>query len=101
MAVYAFDVDGTIETSAGPVTILQLARLLEQGHFVYIVSPSPLRPHGFPVVLPHGGGSRQENLRAVQQMHPDEDLFIYVSDNGDIGEAHAAGFVYVRHDEFG
>jgi len=100
VTVFAFDVDGTLASSAGPISDVELIGLQHRGDYVYIVSPSAARPKLFPVVLPHGGGSRQENLRAVRAMHPDEDRFIYVSDNGDLPEANAAEFEYVWHNEF-
>jgi hypothetical protein len=34
MVVYAFDVDETLEVSNGPVKLLDLAKLREQGHIV-------------------------------------------------------------------
>jgi hypothetical protein len=34
MIVYAFDVDETLEVSNGPVKLLDLAKLREQGHIV-------------------------------------------------------------------
>lgn len=98
MNVYAFDVDGTLETSDGPIWIRQLRMLQGQGHYVYIVSPSMKRPKGFPVVLV---GTRAENLAAVKSMHPDEDRFVYLSDNNDQAEAEAAGFEYVDRNDFG
>ncbi len=97
MTVYAFDVDGTIETSNGPITEARLHELREDGDFVYLVSPSASRPKGLPILA---SGSRQDNLRAVRAMHPDEDRFVYVSDNGDVSDAQAAGFEYVWDWEF-
>jgi hypothetical protein len=96
MTVYAFDIDGTLETSAGPIPIAVLEGL-RCDHYVYLVSPSSARPHGFPIVA---SDSRVENLRKVKRMHPDETEFIYVSDNGDHSEARLAEFKYVWHSEF-
>lgn len=98
MNVYAFDVDGTLETSNGPIGIRKLRMLQGQGHYVYIVSPSMARPKDFPVVLV---GTRAENLAMVKSMHPDEDRFVYLSDNNDQPEAAAAGFEYVDARDFG
>ncbi|MGH7252652.1 MAG: hypothetical protein ACREIE_02515 [Nitrospiraceae bacterium] len=97
MTVYAFDIDGTIETSNGPVTVARIQELRQDGDFVYLVSPSAARPKGLPILA---SGSRQDNLRAVKAMHPDEERFVYISDNGDIGDAQAAGFEYIWHSEF-
>jgi len=97
VTVFAFDVDGTLASSAGPISDVELIGLQHRGDYVYIVSPSAARPQLFPVVVP---GSRQDNLQAVKAMHPDESRFIYVSDNGDTADAEAAGFEYVWHNEF-
>jgi hypothetical protein len=100
VTVFAFDVDGTLASSAGPISDAALIGLQHEGHYVYIVSPSAARPPFFPIVLPDGGGDRAANLKAVKAMHPDEDRFIYVSDNGDTAAAEQAGFEYLPHTEF-
>jgi hypothetical protein len=99
VTVYGFDIDGTLETSAGPVSIERLDALRRDGHYVYLVSPSEARPKGFPIVA--SGAHRSDNLRQVKAMHPDETEFIYVSDNGDQVAATEAGFTYVWHTGFG
>lgn len=92
----AFDVDGTLETSQGPVKIDTLVHLDNAGVSVVIVSPSNAYPREFEGrrILPNGGGSRSGNLLEAKRLFP-SDLYFYVSDNGDIGEAQIAGFVYV------
>lgn len=92
----AFDVDGTLETSQGPVKLTTLAKLLEAGADIAIVSPSNAYPLGLAYLrcLPDGGGSRSANLLEAKRRFP-SDLYLYVSDNGDIGEAQVAGFIYV------
>jgi hypothetical protein len=99
MTVFCFDVDGTLETSDGPIPIAVLAGL-KCDHYVYLVSPSSARPHGFPIVVSQT--SRVESLRQVKKMHPDtpDEEFLYISDNGDQREAQLAGFRYVWHNEF-
>ena len=99
MTVFAFDVDGTLETSAGPISIAVLQGL-KCDHYVYLVSPSAARPKGFPIVV--SSSSRVESLRQVRKMHPDEpdEGFLYISDNGDQREAQLAGFTYIWHNEF-
>jgi hypothetical protein len=89
--VVAFDIDGTLETSNGPVSTNLLRSIQRGGSYVYLVSPSAARPQGFPILA---NGQRRDNLLAVKAMHPDEEEFIYVSDNGDEAEAEAAGFEY-------
>lgn len=92
-----FDVDGTLETSAGPVTVARLDELRQAGASVVVVSPSALRPHGFDERI--DGPSRADNLRAAATDWP-ADLLIYVSDNSDQAEAAAAGFCYVDRNDF-
>lgn len=92
----AFDVDGTLETSQGPVKLATLDRLIEAGARVVIVSPSGAAPpaNRYQRILPNGGGSRSGNLLEAKRLYP-ADLCLYVSDNGDVGEAQAAGFIYI------
>jgi hypothetical protein len=93
----AFDVDGTLETSAGPVTIQRLGQLRAAGANVVIVSPSEARPRQFNESL--GGATRSANLLAAKREWPAE-LYLYVSDNNDRADAEAAGFTYIEHTEF-
>jgi hypothetical protein len=97
MTVYAFDPVGALETSGGPIPTAVLDGL-KCDHYVYLVSRSPDRPKGFPIVV--SSESRVESLRQVKRMHPDTDDFIYISANGDHREAELAGFRYVWHSEF-
>lgn len=92
----AFDVDGTLETSQGPVKVATLDRLMAAGAEVVIVSPSGAYPPNFidRRILPNGGGSRASNLLEAKRVYP-SDLYLYVSDNGDVGEAQLAGFIYI------
>jgi hypothetical protein len=92
----AFDVDGTLDSSAGPVPVARLHELAELAACrVVIVSPSPARPPGFWEVI---SDDRAGNLRAAAAEFP-ADLRLYVSDNEDRDAAKAAGFSYVdRHD---
>jgi hypothetical protein len=91
--LFTFDTDGTLETSAGPITVATLQHLKQLGGAVVIVSPSLARPEGWLVCVP--GPNRRDNLLAAREMFPDRPLKIYCSDNGDVGEAEAAGFCYV------
>jgi hypothetical protein len=63
-ALVCFDVDGTLETSAGPVTVEQLRRLEAAGVAVAIVSPSPARPPGFPEFISGPTGMRTSPPRS-------------------------------------
>ena len=91
----AFDVDGTLDSSAGPVPVAQLHALEGPDCRVVIVSPSAARPPGFPEYL---GDDRAGNLQAAADAWP-ADLYLYVSDNEDRDLARLAGYCYVdRHD---
>lgn len=94
--VMAFDVDGTLETTGGPVTIEMLDRHQRSGAVVVMVSSSALRPPGFPEYIK---GDRTTNLRAAREAHP-ADLYLYISDNEDRGEAEMAGFTYIDRYDF-
>jgi hypothetical protein len=91
--LFCFDTDGTLETSAGPVTVATLEHLKQLGGAVVIVSPSLARPPGWLVCVP--GPNRRDNLLAAREMFPDRPLRLYVSDNNDQGEAELAGFSYI------
>lgn len=94
----AFDVDGTLWTSAGPITEATLVHLKELGAPVLIVSPSGLRPNGWLACIP--GPNRRDNLMMARDLHPECKLRLYISDNGDVGEAEAAGFCYIDRMSF-
>src|SRR5260370_22528921 len=97
-----FDVDGTLESSNGPVTVAKMRRLQELGATVVSVSPSGASPNrtmgtDFPEHV--NGAARSLNLLAAASEFP-SDLLLYVSDNGDMTEAEAAGFTYVDRFQF-
>jgi ribonucleotide monophosphatase NagD (HAD superfamily) len=92
----ASDVDGTLDSSAGPVKVARLRSLEGAGIQVVIVSPSGARPAGFAEEI---GGERTANLRAAHERFPSA-LCLYVSDNGDREVAKAAGFVYIEASDF-
>ena len=98
----AFDVDGTLDTSAGPVSWARVRNMASRSPSMRlgIVSPSGARPQDdTPEYLPDWsgarGGSRQANLRAFAAAFPTATIKTYVSNNGDMVEAEAAGFLYV------
>jgi hypothetical protein len=93
----AWDVDGTLDCSAGPVPVTRLLELDElAGCAVVIVSPSAARPTGFAERI---SDDRAANLRAAAEGFP-ADLKVYVSDNGDREVAQQAGFTYVDAADF-
>jgi hypothetical protein len=91
--LFAFDVDGTLWSSNGPVSKETVDRLKALGGAVVIVSPSGARPEGYVAAIP--GPNRRDNLLAARELVPDRPLRLYVSDNNDQGEAELAGFSYI------
>jgi hypothetical protein len=94
-----FDVDGTLDSSAGPVPFARLRELVRLGAEVAIVSPSLNWPVGMLPALVAGPG-RLDNLVAAALKYPAE-LNLYISDNpGDEEVAKQAGFAFVRPEHF-
>ena len=71
-----------------------------KGAALVIVSPSaPLVPAAMGIPVRIAGPQRRDNLLAAARDYP-ADLKLYVSDNGDLAEAEAAGFIYVDRASF-
>jgi hypothetical protein len=104
--LFAFDIDGTLSTSAGPVKwdkVVMLHRVLAacRGGACGIVSPSAAWPRSdIPAHLPMGGGSRRANLEDMAMQYPNATEKVYVSNNNDQAEAAAAQFEYMTELEF-
>lgn len=103
----AFDVDGTLDTSQGPVPWAWIERqrisMRDDGDppiAVVVVSPSLMWPRDSPVIRFVDGDTRVENLRAAAAFFHEARLRLYVSDNGDWEAARAAGFVLVTPEDF-
>lgn len=96
------DVDGTLDSSNGPVRWEALKHLAAgTGAVLRIVSPSNLIPpntDGFRCL--HPSGQRHDNLRLARDELPQAALRLYVSDNNDRAAAELAGFAYVDAKEF-
>ena len=101
--VVACDVDGTLDTSNGPVPVRRLLELQGYGAHVWIVSPSEKRPAGFREAI---DSDRATNLRQVRLAEYAEDalagtfLYLYISDNKDYDAARQTGFTYVEAAQF-
>jgi hypothetical protein len=98
----AFDVDGTLDTSKGPVPWAHVLRLAASPGIVCgIVSPSKAWPankeHAVRAYLVKDQNliSRRDSLLLFFSRFPDVRLKLYVSDNRDHADARAAGFAYV------
>ena len=103
--IIAFDIDGTVDTSGGPIAWADVKATFASRTDVAlgIVSPSRNRPADeTPSFLAgdSGGQDRAENLRMFAATHPGVRMRIYVSDNGDRAAAVHAGFEYVDAKEF-
>lgn len=99
MTVICLDCDGTLDVSGGPVTVQRILELIDAGVKAYMVSSAegcasvPLAR----IVE----SSRLENLHKVKSLHPEEKLFIYVSDNtGDDSLSYQAGYCYIHPKNF-
>ena len=110
MTLIAFDVDGTLECKeensqyiSGPVKLNHLLWLSTDFHNVIVmVSPSPYAPKEdikeiFIRESQYGSNTmRHRNLLKAKEKYPQKDnLYLYVSDNGDYAEAKKAGFIYI------
>jgi len=75
--VFAFDRDGTVSTSGGPVP-LDVVIELSRKYVVYAVgNPLLSREANIPYA---NGVTKMERLRWIIQMHPDADEYIVVDD---------------------
>jgi hypothetical protein len=71
-----------------------------KGAELVIVSPSaPLVPAALGIPIRITGPQRRDNLLAAARDYP-ADLKLYISDNGDLVEADAAGFIYIDRAAF-
>jgi hypothetical protein len=110
MPLLAFDVDGTLDTSSGPVKVERLLHLHEiWGWRIVIVSPSSAYPKrsepidGNDSLFPRfvAGPNRTDNLMAARAAYATEGIYLYVSDNGgDDVTALAAGYTYIHPKDF-
>jgi hypothetical protein len=113
--VIAFDIDGCVETSSGPVKVDRMKKLAGMGCDIWIVSPSGLSPNrrttdptNFPESI---NGDRLTNLLTIKNQYPPKPdnpiiekefshLFLYVSDNKDYDIAKQAGYSYIEASQF-
>jgi len=96
MNLYAFDCDGSLENSNGPIPILFLEKLKALGHIICIVSPS-----GVCANLPYeyftSGADRLANLLAAKAAHPNCSFNYYFTDNPtEESLAEPSGFVVIK-----
>jgi hypothetical protein len=97
--VYCFDVDGTLESSSGPVSLSDLDALMDMDHVVLIVSPSSAVPERYAKCLTEG--TRADNLKEARKMFDGGTEYIYVSDNpGDEEVAREAGFTFLHPNDW-
>ena len=100
MIILAFDVDGTLDCSNGPVPVSWLNQVHEaRVASVVIVSPSGAYVGPLPRVS--GNPQRKDNLVGARLLYGSSPMYcLYVSDNKDHTEAEAAGFLYVEAIDF-
>ncbi len=103
MILLCFDVDGTLDSSAGPVPFEVLLALQEAGMPVAVVSPSANWPKAehpeLDFATPDQG--RQTNLLRAKEAFPGARVLLYVSDNPNEDTlAQEAGFLRILPPEF-
>jgi hypothetical protein len=100
MDLFAFDCDGTLSVSGGPIDVGLLTGLVAKGHKVVIVSPSgACKPLGFEHV--DSGLTRDLNLMRVKEMHQGYGRYIYVGDaEADKIAAQNSSYEFVWANEF-
>lgn len=100
----AFDVDGTLEVSAGPIPLDALNQLRRQGTIVYIVGNyGKLAQTTKEFADGNIGRSKAESLKLLAERHPNT-VKIYVADTSqDETEAKTANwqFIYARDFKLG
>jgi histidinol phosphatase-like enzyme len=97
-AVLAFDCDGTINISGGPIPLGLLKDLSRYGLAVYVVSQSwACASCGLPVFAPYDRVTTLSELRRVV----DADRYIYVGDSADdFKAAQLAGWEFIYAKDF-
>jgi hypothetical protein len=112
MAVYAFDVDETLEVSTGPVQLFDLVKLREHGHIVglcgnwaMLTRHCPDWHHICSFVGPCGI-EKDDFLRQLRQYIPADDYVMVGNILGvsgasdDRGAAERAGWRFIQEREF-
>lgn len=98
--IILFDVDGTLDCGGGPVPVERLRELVSAGYTIITVSFSTNRPSGF-IEIPSNAENRRDSLEEAKRRHPEEKLFLYVSDNpGDATLAQELGYCYMYPSSF-
>ena len=112
MAVYAFDVDETLEVSKGPVKLADLVALREHGHIVGLCGNWAMvtlhRPdwHHFCSFVGPCGIEKDDFLRQLRQYVPAPDYVMVGNIPGvsgasdDQGAAERAGWRFIKESEF-
>ena len=108
--VYAFDVDETLEVSAGPIRLQALVDLVVQGHIVGICGNWSVLTHQMPgwhrIVSFLSIGDKAEFLQAIARDVP-ADGYVMVGNvvgvsgaSDDQGAARRAGWRFIREADF-
>jgi hypothetical protein len=108
--VYAFDVDETLEVSAGPIRLQALADLVTQGHIVGICGNWSVLTHHMPdwhrIISFLSIGDKAEFLHTIARDVP-ADGYVMVGNvvgvsgaSDDQGAARRAGWRFIREADF-
>ena len=112
MAVYAFDVDDTLEVSKGPVKLFDLVKLREHGHIVGLCGNWAMVTLHYPdwhricSFVGPCGIEKDDFLRQLRQYIPGHD-YVMVGNildvsgaSDDRGAAERAGWRFIQESEF-
>jgi len=102
MTLYAFDVDGTLEVSEGPIKLGVLRNLIAQGHPVYIVGNYG-KLSQTTLEFPNGNlfSTKESSLKILSERHPEQTQKIYIGDvETDKTSAESAGWQFVFAKDF-
>jgi hypothetical protein len=110
--VYAFDVDDTLEVSAGPVPIADLVALRAEGHIVGLCGNWAMVTMHYPEwhrvcsFVGPCGSEKDEFLRQIRQHVPAQDYVLVGNIRGisgasdDQGAAERAGWRFIQERDF-
>lgn len=80
--MYAFDCDGCLDRSFGPIPVEMLLNLKAMGHVVVVVSPSVLCANPrIPGIEYINESDRLTNLLEAKRRHPNCQYYYYFTDN--------------------
>lgn len=98
MKLYAFDRDGTVTISDGPIPLIWIKYLASRNNcIVYAIGNQKLRQEAnIPGI---SGMERRDRLRTLRKRHPEADEYI-VADDANLNDMEAEGWTYYTPQQF-